>query len=217
MVSSTSICAPLPRVPNLMKRRLRMTIIGVVVLLLGGVGALVGHSLWEQSKDDVVKAGVEFLPGVSQHIQDFHRVKVQDGRKVWEVSAQDAQYVDEEKTVVVRDAKMELFLKDGRSVGLSGEEARIVLDGREVSRVELHGEIEVTLADYVVRTERATYDQNRQLISTPGAVEITGRAVQLHGDRMELEVLSERLTLRHHIAMQIKPALLNQDGREAPL
>ena len=187
------------------------------MLLLCGVGALVGRSLWQQSKDDVVKAGLEFLPGVSQHIQDFHRVKVVDGRKVWEVSAQDAQYVDEEKTVVVRDAKMQLFLKDGRSVGLSGAEARIVLEGREVARVELNGDIQVTLADYVVRTEHATYDQSRQVISAPGAVEISGHAVQLHGDRMEVEVPAERLVLSHNVAMRVQPALLKQGDHEAPL
>jgi LPS export ABC transporter protein LptC len=199
-----------------MRKRLRLTVIGLVVLLLATVGGLVGRSLWQQNKRDAVRKGLEYLPGVSQHMQDFHRVKIQDGRKVWEVSAQDAQYFEEDKTVVVRDAMMQLFTKDNRVVGLKGSEARITLDGREVSRIDLSGDIQVTLADYVVRTEHATYDHDRELISAPGAVEISGRGVLLRGDRMEVEVQPQRLILRHNVSMRLEPALLKQGGSDAP-
>ncbi|HXQ21180.1 MAG TPA: LPS export ABC transporter periplasmic protein LptC, partial [Candidatus Acidoferrales bacterium] len=187
-----------------MRKRLRLVMISIVVLLLAAVGGLVGRSLWQQGQQDAAQKGLEFLPGVAQHIQDFHRVKVQDGRKVWEVSAQDAQYFEEDKAVVVRDAMMQLFTKDGRVVGLKGSEARITLDGRDVSRVDLSGDIQVTLADYIVRTDRATYDYSRELISTPGAVEISGRGVQLHGDRMEVQVRPERVTLLQNVSMRLE-------------
>ena len=190
---------------------------GLVGLLLGGVGVLVGHSLWQQHQRELTQKGLEFLPGVSQHIRDFHRVKIQDGRKVWEVSAQDAQYFQEDNLVVVRDAAMELYLRDGRTIGLKGDEARIILDGREVQRVELNGSIEVKASDYLVRTDRATYDRTRDVIFTPGAVEIRGRALQLRGDRMEVQVDSERVTLFHDVSMHLEPALLKEGGSHAPL
>ncbi|MFQ5665923.1 MAG: LPS export ABC transporter periplasmic protein LptC [Candidatus Binatia bacterium] len=200
-----------------MRKGLRLTLLGLVTLLLAAVGILVGRSMWKQRKLDVAQKGLEFLPGVSQHIQDFHRVKVRDGRKVWEVSADDAQYLEDEKTVVVRGAKMRLFLKDGGVVGLRGDEGRIALDGREVTGVDLAGDIQVTWADYLVRTERATYDHKRELISTPGAVEVSSRALQLHGDRMEIEVQAERVTLLRHVSMRLQPALLRQGGGNASL
>jgi LPS export ABC transporter protein LptC len=200
-----------------MRKHLRLTVIALVVLLLCGIGWLVGRSLWQQHGRDVARASLEFLPGVSQHIQDFHRVKVQDGRKVWEVSAEDAQYKQEEQTVIVREAALKLFMKDGRTLGLKGAEGTILLDGRELTRVELSGDIQVTLADYVIRTERATYDNQQQVISTPGAVEISGRALQLRGDRMQVDMGTEKLTLTQHVSMQIQPALLKQGGNDAPL
>ncbi len=192
-------------------------VLAMVVLLLGGVGFLVGRSLWQQHQRELTQRGLEFLPGVSQHIRDFHRVKVQDGRKVWEVSARDAQYFQEDNLVVVREAAMDLYLRDGRTVGLKGDEARIILDGRDVKRVELTGAIEVTASDYVVRTDRAVYDHAEDLISAPGAVEITGRAMQLRSDRMEVHVNSERVSLFQHVAMRVEPALLQQGGSDAPL
>lgn len=200
-----------------MRQRARLTILAMVITLLGAVGFLVGRSLWQQHRRELTQRGLEFLPGVSQHIRDFHRVKVQDGRKVWEVLARDAQYFQEDNLVVVQEAAMDLYLRDGRSVGLKGDEARIILDGRDVKRVELTGSIEVTGADYVVRTDRATYDHARDLISAPGAVEVTGRALHLRGDRMEVHVDSERVTLFEHVVMRVEPALLKQGGSDAPL
>jgi LPS export ABC transporter protein LptC len=200
-----------------MKKHLRVTVIALVVVLLCGIGGLVARSLWQQHGEDAARVGLEFLPGVSQHIQDFRRVKVQDGRKIWDVAAEDAQYKEEDQTVVVRGAALQLFLKDGRTLGLKGTDGQIQLDGREIVRVDLNGAIEVTLADYIVRTEHATYDNQQRIISTPGAVEISGRALQVRGDRMEVDVDSERLTLRHHVSMQIQPALFKQGGHDAPL
>jgi LPS export ABC transporter protein LptC len=200
-----------------MKRRIQLSMIALIVVLLGGVGFLVGRTLWRQHRRDLAQKGLEFLPGVSQHIRDFHRVKIQDGRKVWEISAQDAQYFKEENLVVVRSAVMGLYSRDGQSIGLKGDEARIVLHGRDVDRVELNGSIELTAADYLVRTDSATYDHTRNLISTSGKVEISGEGLELRGDRMEVQVGAERVTLFHNVSMRLQPALLKQGGSHAPL
>ncbi len=200
-----------------MRKRLRLSVLVLVVMLLGAVGFLVARSLWQQRKQDLVRKGIEFLPGVSQHIQDFRRVKVQDGRKVWEVSAQDAQYFEENQTVVVRDAVLQWFLQDGRSVGLKGEEGRIFLEDHEVTRIDLEGEIAVNLADYAVRAGRASYDHRRKVISAPGPIEISGRALELRGEGMEVDVDAQRLTLLKSVSMLLQPALLQQGGGDAPL
>jgi LPS export ABC transporter protein LptC len=200
-----------------MKKRLRFSVIALLTLLLLTVVFLVGRNLWRQRKQDLVRRGIEFLPGVSQHIQDFRRVKVQNGRKVWEVAARDAQYFEDDKTVVVRGATMQWFLKDGRTVGLTGEEGRIILDGHAIVRVEVEGDIAVTLADYRVSTAQAIYDNQRAVITAPGPIEISGRALQLHGDGMEVDVDAQRLTLLHNVSMVLQPMLHKQGGDDAPL
>jgi LPS export ABC transporter protein LptC len=199
-----------------MRKRLRVTVIALVAILLLGLGALLGRTLWQQRNRDMKPTGLEFLPGISQHIQDFHRVKVQDGRKVWEVEAKDAQYREDDGTVLVRGALLQLYLKDGRTFGLKGDEGRIVLDGREITRVDLDGDIEVTFGNYVMRTAHASYDHQRQLISTPGAVDITGRALRVRGERMEVQVESQRLRLLRNVSMELQPALFKDGGSNDP-
>jgi LPS export ABC transporter protein LptC len=188
-----------------------------VLLLLCGVGFLVGRSLWQQHARELTQGGLEFLPGVSQHIRDFHRVKLQDGHKVWEISAQDAQYFQEDNLVVVQDAVLELHLRDGRTIGLKGNEARIVLAGREISRVELNGAIQVTASGYVVLTDHAIYDEERRVISAPEPVEISGRGLHLRGDSMEVEVDTEFVKLVRNVSTHLEPALLEQGENHGPL
>lgn len=199
-----------------MRQKLRLTIIIAVLLLVGGVGWLVARSAWEQRKRSLVAEALELVPGVSQHIQDFRRVKVKDGRKVWEVAAQDGQYFENEKVVVVRGAVMEWYLEDGRTVGLRGDEGRIVLDDRDVVRVELSGDIQVSLADYVVHATSATYDHERQMIMAPGAIKVSGQALELTGDGLEVDVETQRLSLLRNVVMELQPSKVPRERRDAP-
>jgi len=191
-------------------------VVALVILLLGAVVVLVGRSMWQQKKQDLAQKALELVPGVSQHIQDFRRVKVHEGRKVWEVAAQDAQYFEEDKAVIVRDAVVQWFMKDGRILGLSGAEGRITLEDREVTHVELHGDISVTLADYVVHTDRATYDRQRDLISAPGQVDLSGHNLHVRGEGMELEVEAQRVKLLDRVSTDIQPQRPTQGGGDAP-
>ncbi len=186
-----------------------------LVLVLGGILVLVGRSLWEQRKHHLLDL-IDVIPGVSQHIRDFHRTKIVDGKKVWEVAAQDAQYLEETKTVSVRGVNLQWYMKDGRSVGLKGNEGRITLDGREVSNIDLQGNIEVSLGDYHVRVASASYEQAKEAIHAPGQVEISGRAMELRGVDMTIDVQGERMVL-NQVNMNLHPADFPQGGGDAPL
>lgn len=108
--------------------------------------------------------------------------------------------------------------QDGRVVSLKGEEGRITLVGRDVTRIELSGDVEVRMADYVVHALHADYDHQLQVISAPGAVEIAGRALDVAGIDMEVDVQAQRLMLHHQVSMHVQPALLReQGGSHAPL
>jgi LPS export ABC transporter protein LptC len=200
-----------------MRKQFRRLFTLALIVLVGGVGFLVGRSMWHQHRLDLLQKGLDVLPGVAQHIRDFRRVKVQGGRKVWEVAAKDARYFDEDKTVVISEAVMKWYQEDGREIGLRGDEGRIVLDGREVRRVELKGHIEVDLADYVVTTERAVYEHEENRISAPGRVIVSGEALELSGIGMDVDVKEQRLYLRQQVSMQLRPALLSETAADVSL
>lgn len=193
-----------------LRKRLRWAVLALVVLLLGGVVALVARTV-RQRPEVLLQRGLEALPGVTQHIKDFHRVKVQDGRTVWEVAAKEGSYFERDNTVVVRDAVVEWHLEDGRTVGLRGREGKIVLDGRDVLNVELRGDIRVELADYVVSTDEARYDHARERIDAPGRIAIRGAALELDGEGMEVDVAAQRLTILRQVSMRLHPSAAPRD------
>jgi len=188
-----------------MRKHLRLLLVGVVVLLLGGIAFLIGNSLRAQWKQEAVQSALDLIPNVAQRLQDFHRIKTQDGRKVWEVAAREAQYLEDEDRITVTEPMVKLYLKDGRAVGLSGQQGVLLLSGRELREVDLTGGIEVRFTDYTVRTDRARYQRATDQISSPSPVEIEGRDLQLRGDRMEVDVSAQRLRLFRHVTMTLHP------------
>ena len=76
------------------RSRLRVALLAVVAAALGGIGLATWQNMHARRPRTPLDLGADFLPDVAQHIRNFRRVKVKDGKAVWEVKADDAQYFD---------------------------------------------------------------------------------------------------------------------------
>lgn len=190
-----------------MRSRARRLIVASLVLLALGFGAaLVATQLLRQRvEDELRRQALDLLPHVAQRIKDFHRVKVEQGRKVWEVSAREAQYHEEEQLVLVSEPAVAFYSPEGRTVAVRSREGKVFLDGQELNAVELVGDLRMQFGDYALQTEVARYERSRQEIVAPGAIEITGKRVDLRGDRLDLDLAAERLHLRGNVRMVLRP------------
>ena len=147
-----------------MRSRLRLLVGVVLVAAIGGGIWLLWRVAAARRAGERAAAAVDVLPDVSQRIQNFHRVKIQDGRKVWEVQARDAQYKEGEGVVSVIEPVVALYLADGREVSLRGTSGVVLLEGRELKRVD----VEATAGD----VHRASYEVATDLVVAPvGEVE----------------------------------------------
>ncbi|MFN8644497.1 MAG: LPS export ABC transporter periplasmic protein LptC [Candidatus Binatia bacterium] len=189
-----------------MRSRLRLLIGVLLVAILGGGVWLLWRAAAARRAAERAAALVDVMPDVSQRIQHFHRVKIENGRKVWEVEAREAQYREVEGEVTVVEPAVALFLADGREVSLRGARGVVRLEGRELRGVDVEGDITVTLGDYALTTDRATYDRERDLVTAPGRVHIRGSSFEAEGLRMEVEVGAQRLRLAEQVHMTLHPA-----------
>jgi len=130
-----------------MKRYLLLVVSVIFVTLVGAIVFLVARVMWQRPSDVVKRLTLDLAPGVAQQIKDFRRVKMQDGRMVWEVAARGAQVYDGAERVEVIGITLHWYLKDGRVVGLQSERGVIHLDGKEIRLIELDGSVIVSLAD----------------------------------------------------------------------
>jgi LPS export ABC transporter protein LptC len=188
-----------------MRARLRLLVVALLVAALGGGGWLLWGEIAARRAADLVPPPADVMPDVAQRIQHFHRVKVVDGRKVWEVSAREAQYREDEGRLTVLEPVLALYLEDGGEVSLRGASGTVFLDGRELKRVEVEGAIAVQLGDYALTTERASYEMDRDLVIAPGRVQILGGGLEAEGDGMEVEVGAQRLRLTDEVRMTLWP------------
>jgi len=166
----------------------------VMVAVIGAVGVQLARSQWAQHLRSLRTRELDFLPQVAQRIQNFRRVKMEGDRKVWEVAAREAQYFEEDRQIVVDAPEVNFFTKDDQGVvSVKGKQGKILLDGREMDRVDLEGNIELRFRDYLVRTDNASYKRDDDSVVSPGAVVVTGNGLSLSSDRMTVEMESQHV------------------------
>jgi LPS export ABC transporter protein LptC len=166
----------------------------VLVLAVGAVGVQLVRSQWAQHLRSLRSRELDFLPQVAQRIQNFRRVKMEGDRQVWEVAAREAQYFEEDHQIVVDEPEVSFFVKDDQgTVSVKGKQGKILLDGREMDRVDLDGSIELRFRDYLVKTDKAFYQRADDTVVSPGAVVVTGDGLSLSGERMTVEMGSQRV------------------------
>lgn len=178
------------------KSRLRVALLAVVAAALAGIGFATWQNVRARQPRTVADLGQDFLPDVEQHIQNFRRVKLKDGRAVWEVKAADAQYFENDQQVVVQQPEVTFFMEEeGRRARLVGSEGRLTLDGKELAAVELRGEVVLLIDDLEFRTEEAHYDRAADRIAAPGTVTIRGKTLDVEGVGLEVDVGPKRVRL----------------------
>jgi LPS export ABC transporter protein LptC len=178
------------------RTRLRAALLVVVGAALAGIGYLVTHKVGSHRARTLADLGKDFLPQVAQRIQNFRRVKVENGRTVWEITARDAQYFEQDDQIVVVEPRMTFFMKDdGRVAHLSGAEGRITMAGHDVRMLTVRGAVALRLDDLELETEEATYDRAHDLITAPGQVTLRGRTLDVRGRGMEVDVGPQHVRL----------------------
>ena|SRR5690242_13863688 len=182
------------------RSRLRVALLAVVAAALTGIGVATWQNVRTQKSRTVADLGADFLPDVAQHIQNFRRVKVKDGKAVWEVEADDAQYTDNNQQVIVRRPRVTFHLDgENRHAELVGAEGRLTLDGKELAAVTITGDVVLQLDELEFRTEEARYDHAADRIAAPGIVTIRGKSLDVRGLGMEVDVTPKRVRLLREV------------------
>src|SRR5690606_20432113 len=90
-------------------------------------------------------------------IKDFHRSKIEDGRKVWELYGEEANYYKEQKEALIKKPRFYYYDKKGEVAVTKGDEAIVYLNEKQLDRMELRGAVEVSFQGYVLKSEEANY------------------------------------------------------------
>lgn len=180
-----------------MNRNQARFVIGlVVVCILGGLGMV----LWSQRQGDQDLPAVASSGG-DQRMQNFRRIKMRDGKKIWEISATQARFFEDRRELLVDAPTMSLYLDSGDVIALQCREGRIILgqDMQEVVRMQLSGDLEMRVGAFSLKTQTALYDSAQNTVSAPDVVHIVGQDLSVEARGYQITVNEKRLTLHGEV------------------
>lgn len=183
-----------------------------ILVSLGGVTYKVAEIIGRMQEQITANplTALDYLPESTLRIKDFHRSKIEDGRKVWELFGEEARYYKEQKEAVIKKPKFFYYDKEGEVAESQGEEARMYLNDKELERMELRGDIEVSFQGYVLKSEEANYLPAKDQIVLPSHTTVVGEGIAVEGSRMEIELEAKKIRLIQAVKTKIEPEKLSK-------
>ena len=190
-----------------MRRARRSILLAAILVSLAAVTYKVSDILRRVHKDvkaNPVKA-LDYLHESSIRLKDFHRAKIEDGRKVWELFGDEASYFKEQKEALIKNPRFYYYDKKGEVAETKGNEALLYLNEKELERMELRGDVQVTFQGYILKSEEANYLPAQDQIVLPNRTTVTGEGIELEGARMEVEIQDKKVRLIRAVKSRIEP------------
>lgn len=202
-----------------MRKARRWILLLAIFLSLGGVAYKVTETVQgmkREIKKNPLKA-LDYLPESALQMKDFHRAKIENGRKVWEIFGDEAQYFKEQKEAVIKKPRFFYYDKKGEAVETFGDEARIYMNEKELEKLVLRGGIQVTFQGYLLKSEEASYLPAKDQIVLPNRTKVTGEGLELEGASMEVELEGKKIRLVNNVKTRIEPEkLANKKNKTSP-
>jgi LPS export ABC transporter protein LptC len=190
-----------------MRKIRRSILLGIIFISLGAVGYKV-NEIVQRVQRDIKKNPLkvlDYLPESSLRIKDFHRAKIEDGRKVWELFGDEASYFKEQKEAVIKKPRFYYYDKKGEVAETTGNEAHVFLNEKELERLELRGGVQVTFQGYVLNSEEASYLPAKDQIVLPNRTTVVGEGLNVEGARMEVELEEKKIRLVREVKTKLEP------------
>lgn len=189
-------------------RKVRRTLLAAVILLaLAGVVYKVHYTI-ESAKQEIKKnplKALDYLPESALHMRDFHRAKIEDGRKVWEIFGEEANFYKEQKEAVIKKPRFSYYDKKGEPAQVVGDVAKLFFTEKELQKLELEGGVEVTYKDYVLKSAEAVYLPEKQQIVLPRRTTVVTEGIESEGSSMEVGLEDKKVRLLRNVKTKIEP------------
>lgn len=193
-----------------MRKTRRAILLAVILLSLGAVAYKVADVVSNMKKEFVKNpmAVLDALPEATLHIKDFHRSKIENGRKVWELFGDEAHYLKDKREAVIKRPRFLYYDKKDETAETSAEAAHVFLNEKELERLELKGGVRVAMKGYVLTSETANYLPAKEQISLPNRTQVVGEGISIEGASMEVELEGKKIRMVRDVKTKIEPEIL---------
>ena len=195
-----------------MRRARRTILLFAIFLSLGAVAFKVTEIVRRINKETKAAPAkvLDYLPESALRLKDFHRAKIEDGRKVWELFGDEASYFKEQKEAVVKKPRFQYYDKKGDLAETTADEALVYLNEKELEKMDLRGGVQVTFQGYVLNSTEASYLPAKDQIILPNHTTVVGDGIEVEGSRMEVDLETKKVRLVNAVKTKIEPEKLSK-------
>ena len=201
-----------------MVRPSKLIILSVISISLGAVIYKVAETLWLQKvmefQEDPVKI-LDLLPQPALQLKEFRRSKVEEGRKVWEITGREAVYIKADKEAVITGPRLIFYNQNNENVEVRGDQGHIYFNDGKMDRLQLRGGVEILYQGFVLKTNEIVYYQGKNQVTSKGKVAMKGKGLDLEGVGAEISLNDSKLRLRNKVKTKIRPDILEKQGLTA--
>ena len=165
-------------------------------------------------QEDPVKI-LDLLPQPALQLKEFRRSKVEEGRKVWEITGHEAVYIKADKEAVITSPRLIFYNQNNENVEVRGDQGHIYFKDGKMDRLQLQGGVEIFYQGFVLKTNEIVYYQGKNQVTSKGKVAMKGKGLDLEGVGAEISLKDSRLRLRAKVKTKIRPDLLEKQGLTA--
>jgi LPS export ABC transporter protein LptC len=189
----------------------RLILLVAIFASLGAVGYKVTSTIWANKLRDIRENPIQLLdqlPESALRIKDFRRAKVENGRTVWELLGEEANYNKDQRQAVVQKPRFIYYDKKGEIAEASAEIAHVYLNDKDLEKLQLDGGIELSYQGYVLKSQEAIYLPAKEQIVMPQRTTLTGEGLELQGSSMEVDLADSKVRLLRDVKTKLEPGKL---------
>jgi len=186
---------------------IRIVLLIAIFASIGGVAYKVAESIWVARAREVRQNPLkilDYVPQAALKVKEFHRTKVEGGRKVWEVAGEEALYLKTEKEAVIKKPRVVFYDKNGETIEATGNEAHLFFADQEMEKMQLKGGIQISYQGFLLSLDEMFYFKNESQVSSPGRVALKGEGLELEGVGMEIALQDEKIRLLRQVRTKLQ-------------
>jgi LPS export ABC transporter protein LptC len=171
-------------------RKIQIILISVISVTISvTVAVFIGYRYISKKPEKAIPL---VLDGSSISIEKIHQTSTKNGVVEWSLDANSASYNEDKKEAIFEDLSVTFFTKDNLKIHLTADKGILKT---ESSNIEIRGNITVKNEDYVLKTSKINYDNEKRIIFSKVPVEISGKSLNLVAGSMTIDLNTNKAEL----------------------
>ncbi len=186
-------------------RRLAKLLAGLGSVVLAAVLIVTVWVVRHRTGQQLIKEAASVIPGSMLSARNFHWTQMKGDQKQWELTARQASFSDDKKSLRLQDADVAMVAEDGRPVKLHAPIADLKMNGNHVNRADLSGGLLVHYGDVVIHAEQAVFMPDSDELTVPGQVTIESQGLKVVGVGLSAHPHEQLFNLHAQVSTEVTP------------